>query len=321
MQYRKLGRTGLDISEFTFGGGWVGGILIHQDEDIRARAIERALAAGCNWIDTAALYGQGQSETHLGEIFREGSGRKAHLSTKFRLDTQSREDRASQIRRALEESLRRLRMDRVALYQLHNPLGDGSDNTVTAREALEIAEILEELRAEGLFDFIGFTALGDTAGILEVIDARRYETAQVYYNMLNQSAGTDAAPAWGGQDFSGILAACEATQTGVMNIRVLAAGVLATDERHGREVIAASDSALDAEEKRASALFGRIGTLSGSRAQSAIRFSLAEPRLSTVVVGLASLDHLDEALAAFEKGPLDAIDREAVLACQETSLS
>ena len=60
MKLRRFGRTGIDISELVFGGGFVGGILIHADDDTRREAIRRALAGGINWIDTAPSYGQGR---------------------------------------------------------------------------------------------------------------------------------------------------------------------------------------------------------------------------------------------------------------------
>ena len=85
MRYRPFGRTGLQVSELVFGGGWVGGILIHQDDDTKRAAIERALEAGINWIDTAPSYGDGQSEQALGWLLQEVA-KKPYLSTKVRLD-------------------------------------------------------------------------------------------------------------------------------------------------------------------------------------------------------------------------------------------
>ena len=97
-----------------------------------------------------------------------------------------------------------------------------------------------------------------------------------------------------------------------MAIRVLAAGVLATDERHGREVIVTRDTDLDREQARARLLFERLGDAHGTRAQTAIRYALTNPELSTLVVGVATLEQLDEALAAIEAGPLpdDALGRD-----------
>ena len=68
MQQRRLGRTGLQVSEFTLGGGIVGGILINEADEVRLEALDRVIAAGCNWIDTAADYGKGESERGLGRL-------------------------------------------------------------------------------------------------------------------------------------------------------------------------------------------------------------------------------------------------------------
>ena len=85
MRYRPFGRTGLQVSELVFGGGWVGGILIHQDDATKRAAIERALEAGINWIDTAPSYGDGESERAIGWLL-EGVADQPYLSTKVRLD-------------------------------------------------------------------------------------------------------------------------------------------------------------------------------------------------------------------------------------------
>jgi aryl-alcohol dehydrogenase-like predicted oxidoreductase len=120
---------------------------------------------------------------------------------------------------------------------------------------------------------------------------------------------------YSGHDFSGVIAACRAVGAAVMNIRVLAAGVLATDVRHGREVVITRGSEIPLEEKRARAVFARLGDKYGTRAQTAIRFGLANPDVSCVVFGLAELSHLEEALGAAELGPLpqEALDELATL--------
>ena len=59
MKYRAFGKTGIQVSEIVFGCGYVGGLMIHQDEDTRQATIEMALEQGINWFDTAELYGRG----------------------------------------------------------------------------------------------------------------------------------------------------------------------------------------------------------------------------------------------------------------------
>ena len=104
MRYRTFGRTGLQVSELVFGGGWVGGLLIHQDDDTKLKALRRAMEAGINWIDTAPSYGQTRSEQVLGWLLGE-IGDKPHLSTKVRLDTARLHDIAGQVERSIHESL------------------------------------------------------------------------------------------------------------------------------------------------------------------------------------------------------------------------
>lgn len=315
MRTRRFGRTGIQISELIFGAGWVGGILIHQDDDVKRKAIRLAIDGGINWIDTANDYGQGQSELALGWLLSElEPSERPHLSTKFRLDLMSGESFESQIKRMLEQSLSRLRVDRVPLYQLHNPvLADRSGQHVGVNDVLEdggIVDILENLKSQGYFDHIGFTAFGDTASCINVVESGRVDSAQVYFNMLNPTAALDEKGVLQVQDFSGLIAACKEQDVGVMNIRVFAAGILATDERHGREIPITTESDLDEEAARAASVFKSVGDEHGTRAQRAIRFSLAEKRVSGVVIGLAEIRHLKEALKAAELGPLPPTELE-----------
>ena len=95
-----------------------------------------------------------------------------------------------------------------------------------------------------------------------------------------------------------------------MNMRVLAAGVSATDVRHGREVPVAPGGDVAADEARTRMIVEAVGDVQGTRAQIAIRYALSNPNVSGVLVGMAELDHLEQALGAQEMGPLpgDALD-------------
>jgi D-threo-aldose 1-dehydrogenase len=307
MRYRTFGRTGLQISELVFGGGWVGGILIHQDDSTKRAAIERALEAGMNWIDTAPSYGDGESERALGWLLQDVADRP-YLSTKVRLDLSRLDDITGQVRRSTEESLSRLRCDSVELLQLHNPIGpENADQCIGVDQVLGedgVADALERMRELGLTRLIGITAIGETESCRRVIASGRFDSAQVYYNILNPSAARDMPAAWKGHDFRGLIATCKEHGVAVMNIRVLAAGVLATEQRHGREVQMMPEAAIPTEEVRAGAVWRRLDQRYGTRAQTAIRFALANPDIAGVVVGMAELGHLEEALAAAEMGPL-----------------
>jgi aryl-alcohol dehydrogenase-like predicted oxidoreductase len=297
----------LRVSEIVFGGGRVGGLLLFQDDDTKRAAIRRALAGGVNWIDTAPAYGSGKSESALGWLLAEVE-ETPYLSTKVHLDTDRLDDIPGQIEASIIASLTRLRRASVDLLQLHNAIApEIGERAVTVDHVLRdggVADGLERMRAQGLTRFTGITALGDAGCCRQVIESGRFDSAQVYYNLINPSAGRAVAAGWSGQDFGGVIAACRGNDVAVMDIRVLAAGVLATDRRSGRESPIAAGSSIEAEERRAKAVFAAIGHDHGSRAQTAIRFALANPDIACVIVGLAALSHLEEALGAAEMGPL-----------------
>jgi aryl-alcohol dehydrogenase-like predicted oxidoreductase len=188
-----------------------------------------------------------------------------------RLDLSRLDDITGQVKRSTEESLSRLRCDSVELLQLHNPIGPQTvDQLIGVDQVLGedgVADALERMRELGLTRHIGITAIGDTAACRRVIASDRFDSAQVYYNILNPSAGQDMPPAWQGRDFRGLITACKEHGVAVMNIRVLAAGVLATEQRHGREVQMMSEAAIPIEEIRARAVWRVLDERYGTRAR------------------------------------------------------
>jgi L-galactose dehydrogenase/L-glyceraldehyde 3-phosphate reductase len=227
MKYRTLGRTGLQISELVFGGGKVGGILIFQDDETRRAAIRMALDGGINWFDTAPLYGDGKSEEALGWLLKE-IDETPYLSTKVGLDPSRLDDIPGQIEESVHASLKRLGRDSVDLLQLHNPISNtGGRRAIQVDHVLgqgAAADGLERMRDQGLTRFIGITALGRAGDCRRVIDSGRFDTAQIYYNLLNPSAGRVLPEAWTGHDFTGVIAAARARDMGLLAIRILGIG-------------------------------------------------------------------------------------------------
>jgi aryl-alcohol dehydrogenase-like predicted oxidoreductase len=138
--------------------------------------------------------------------------------------------------------------------------------------------------------------------------------------MLYPSAARRPSAGVGGQDMGGIIGACREQDMGIMTIRVLAGGVLASDARHGREVVITEDADLARETERARRLLAHIGERHGTRAQTAIRFALDNADLSTLVIGVASLEQLDEALAAIAAGPLPTTAMREIEGAQDQGL-
>lgn len=307
MKHRTFGRTGIQVSEIIFGAGAVGGIVIHKDDATKREAIRRALKGGINWIDTAAQYGNGKSEEALSWLIPE-SGATPYLSTKFGLDVENLNDIPAQIEERFRASLARLKRSSVDLLQLHNRIGPRPGGRVMTVERIlgkdGVADGLERLKAKGLIRHMGITAIGEAAAVCEVIRSGRFDSAQVYYNLLNPSAARGMPAAWTGQDLGGIIAACRENSVAVMAIRIFAAGVIATDERTGRESVLIADTSVAEDERRTKAVFEAIGGGHGTRAQVALRFVLSNPDVSCAIIGSAELDHIDEALQAQQMGPL-----------------
>jgi L-galactose dehydrogenase/L-glyceraldehyde 3-phosphate reductase len=312
MQRRRFGRTGLEVPALTFGGGWVGGLLIRGSQEVREGVLEQALAAGIDWVDTASLYGNGVSETVIGQWLRTlAPEKRPRISTKFNIDT-SAGDFAGQIERSVAASLGRLGLPSVPLLILHSRVVDPAapardKRSLSPQEVLGpggIADIMDKLRSQGLCDWIGLTGLGDPKPLHHVIDSGRFDVAQIYYNLLNPTAMGSAGPGWNSTDFDGLLHGCKSQDMGIMGIRVFAGGHLASAERHGREVAITANAENAAEEARAKAALAVLGSQHGTGAQAALRFGLACPLLSTIVVGIGETWHLKEALKAAELGPL-----------------
>jgi len=312
MEHRRFGRTGLSVPIITYGGGWVGGLIIRATPQVRDQVLDQAFAAGIDWIDTAASYGNGASETVIGEwLSQRPSDQRPRVSTKFNID-RSAGDFAAQVQASVSQSLARLGLSSVPLVILHNRVVDASNagrdtRGLTAAELLGaggVADIMDGLRRQGLCQWLGLTGLGDPGALAEVVDSGRFDVIQIYYNLLNPTAMASAGAGWNSTDFNGLLQRAAAKDMGVMGIRIFAAGHLATTERHGREVAITANAEDAAEEARAKAAREVLGTAYGSPAQAALRFGLTCPLLSTIEVGIGEHWHLSEALAALAMGPL-----------------
>ena len=322
MERRTLGRTGLDVSLLGFGCGAVGGLMVRGNPSDQERAVARAIELDINYFDTAAMYGNGESERNLGRVIKSLKP-DIVVGTKVRVPDGERSRAGAAIAASLEASLRRLQLDRVDLFQLHNHITeDGSDGAFAPETVLgEIVPAFERLRQQGKIRFFGITAVGDTAALHRVVDARAFDTAQVSYNMLNPSAGAAVPPGYPAHDYGNLLAHTKAADMGVINIRVLAAGALSgTEDRHPlgspsvEPIGSGSSYRTDAERARRIEPLIREGHAE-SLIEAGLRFAIANDAVSTVLVGYSTLDQLEDAARSINKGPLSraALDRLAEL--------
>ena len=323
MQLRVFGRTGMRLSILGFGCGAVGGLMVRGDAADQERTIARAIAAGVNYFDTAVLYGDGQSETNLGRVLQMLKPANVVVGTKVRVPASETGRIDDAIRTSLEGSLARLGLERVDILHLHNPItGQGGGPALSVRQVLdEVVPAFERLRQQGKIRFLGMTALGDTAALHQVIDARVFDSAQVVYNMLNPSAASELPARYPAQDYGRLFDHTEAAGVGVVGIRVLAGGALSgSAERHpiagpAPEPIGSAMS-YDADIDRARRLMPLVEEgFAGSLTEAATRFALSHPAMGSILVGMATPQQFEDALAAAEKGPLPqaALDRLSAL--------
>lgn len=308
MEFQELGATGCEVSRIGFGCAAASG---HDygaiEESAWTEAVHAAIDHGINFFDVADVYGFGRAE----ELLSRALGKKRHqviIATKGGLvwnkhGAVRRDTTRGQIALAVENSLRRLRISTIPLYQIHWP--------DPATPVAETIETLAKFQQEGKIRFIGVSNFS-----LELL-RRAFRACpasltsqQIAYNLLSREAEIDVLP-W-----------CHSTQTAVLAHSVLARGLLA-----GRRAIGSNFSCPDTRQKSAyfseegrpekqrllDALRGISERTGRSVGSIAIRWVLDNPRVCTVLVGVKQRAQLDENLRALH-WRLEPSDRELLSA-------
>jgi aryl-alcohol dehydrogenase-like predicted oxidoreductase len=194
MEHRILGRTGVSVSKLCLGammfGAWG-----NSDQDDSVRIIHAALDAGINFIDTADVYAQGESEEIVGKALAGGRRDEVILATKFHMpmgeDPNQQGSSRRWIIREVESSLRRLQTDRIDLYQVHRPRTD--------TDIEETLSALSDLVHQGKVLYIG----ASTFPASQIVEAQwvarkrhlqRFVTEQPPYSMLVRQIEADVLP-------------------------------------------------------------------------------------------------------------------------------
>jgi aryl-alcohol dehydrogenase-like predicted oxidoreductase len=186
----RLGRTGLEVTRLGLGGYPFGGVnrargwdpFTPEGRATAIRTIHAALDAGINYLDTAPSYGQGNSESIVGEATA-GRRHEFVLATKVGAWEESPERVAASV----EESLRRLRTDVIDIIQFHGGMFSAED----VARLLSWVDVLVRLRERGLVRFIGFT-VEEPWTARPLIASGVFDMMQVRYNLIYQSAAHHA---------------------------------------------------------------------------------------------------------------------------------
>ncbi|MCZ6680091.1 MAG: aldo/keto reductase [Candidatus Poribacteria bacterium] len=314
MQYRTLGKTGLKVSALGFGCGAVGGLLVKGEYQKMVRAVARAVDLGVNYFDTARIYGDGQSETNLGLVLEELAP-DVVVGTKVRLTGEDMQHIERAVVDSVEGSLTRLRRERLDLIQLHNGVGFRSqpDRGVVGIDDLEpVMHTFQSLAEQGKVRFWGINGLGDTEALHQAVSIGGAQTVQTCYNLINPTAGTRVPEGFPFQNYGQLIDLAADNQMGVIAIRVLAAGALSgTPHRHPvampsvSPIASGGDYAEDVERSKAFAFLIDEGYTS-NLVEAAIRFAISKAEISTALVGVSSLEQLEQAVECAQKGPLSS---------------
>jgi len=287
--------------------------MIRGSPPDRVRAVARASDLGINYFDTAPMYGNGQSETNLGSALRETKSH-AYIGTKVFLSESETDGAKKAIVGSLKSSLRRLRRNHVDIFYLHNPIArqrDLSTGTLSVEDVLgSVAETFGELKREGLTRFAGFTAVGETEALHEVIGSRKFDVAQMVLNLLNPSAGHSVSRRFYAQDYRGLIDKAVVAGMGVVAIRVLAGGALSqTEMRHPiatssvEPMGSGSTYEEDVLRSKAFEFLVREGHAK-NLPEAAIRFAMSKKEVSTILVGYSDIGQLEESVSSASMGPL-----------------
>jgi aryl-alcohol dehydrogenase-like predicted oxidoreductase len=294
MKYTTLGRTALKVSRLCLGTMNFGP---HTTEPDSFAIMDKALDVGLNFFDTADVYGwkkgEGVTEQILGRWFSQGGGRrdKVVLATKVygAMGDWPNESRLSalHIRRACEESLRRMKTDHIDLYQMHHVDRDAPWD--------EIWQAMEVLVAQGKILYVGSSNFAGwhIARACEAAKARHFlglVSEQSLYNLVDRTIELEVAPA------------CAAYGLGVIPWSPLKGGVLGGGHRE-RAARRASEMAQRAIEKHGAALDRFVAfckELGREPAHVALAWVLENPVVTAPIVGPRTMGHLDGALAALD---------------------
>jgi aryl-alcohol dehydrogenase-like predicted oxidoreductase len=305
VKYRRLGRTGLLVSEISFGAGPVSGLMNGTDSVRQLHVLKTALQYGINWIDTAAGYGNGTSEQSLGAALQELDPQQhIYIATKVRILRASGVSVRQQIENGIAESLHRLRRSHITLLQLHNAVTEHPDQepfSLTPDEVLApdgVAAVFAELQHSGIIACCGLTGTGQPAALRQVLHSRRFDTLQIPYNRLNPSAGMRPPPNSSQTDYGNLLDDCQRLDLGAFAIRVLAGGAVAGNppSAHTLTTPFFPLSLYQQDLQRAQTMTAAEGI--GEAVPNAIRFALQHPAVCSAIIGFAAPHEVQEAREA-----------------------
>jgi D-threo-aldose 1-dehydrogenase len=292
MKTRRLGRTGLEVSELALGGLFVSKFGSPEFNQSRA-AVHRALALGVNYIDTAPTYAN--SEEVLGQALEDVTIPYV-LSTKLGGRPQPFDSRDRDcLLRSVEESLHLLKRDHIDILMVHEPDRPGQYDWWTDFDAFDgpVLEVLADLKRQGI---VHFTGIGGTTAYLlaRLIRTGKFDVVLTAFNysLLWREAQID------------ILPSAKAQGVGVVIGSPLQQGALA--RRYDDAINHGAAWLSPPRRAQYKALYALLNETGLSLPELGLRFVLSNPDISCALMGARSVEEVEQNVTAVEKGPLPA---------------
>ena len=301
MQFRRFGRVGWQVSEIGYGmwgmGGWTG-----SDDEESRRSLDRAIELGCNFFDTAFAYGMGRSEKLLGEALRRHAGTTLYVATKIPPKNWKWPGRAGtpidsvfpadHIREFTEKSLENLGIPCLHLQQLHV-----WSDAWTADEGWRRA--VEDLKKQGLIKAFGISVnRWEPVNVVRALRTGLVDAVQVVYNIFDQNPEDELFPACRELDVA-VIARVPFDEGSLT-------GALTRDSRwpegDWRNVYFTPQNLAETLHR-----VERLTTVvppGMDLPEMALRFTLADSAVSTVIPGMRKTTHVERNLSAGAGGPL-----------------
>ena len=301
MQFRKFGRTGWQVSDIGYGmwgmGGWSG-----SDDDESLASLQRAVDLGCNFFDTAFVYGDGRSENLLGQLVRANADKKIYTATKIppknmkypTLPEYSLEEcyPPEHIEEFLHKSLKNANLESFDLLQIHTWNDDWAN-------ADGWTEMLDSLKRQGLINACGISInRWEPWNGVKAVKSGKIDSVQVIYNIFDQNPEDELFPACHEMDVAVIARVPfdEGTLTGTLTKNTT------FPEGDWRKGYFTPENLIPSVE-RADALKPLVPENS-SMAEMALRFILSNPTVSTIIPGMRKLQNVESNVASSDKGKL-----------------
>jgi aryl-alcohol dehydrogenase-like predicted oxidoreductase len=303
MKYRKLGRTGFEVSEMAHGlwgmSGWSG-----SDDDESMTALQLATDLGCNFFDTAWAYGNGKSDGLLGELMRRNAGKRLYAASKVppanlrwpALPTYKYADvfSAAHVLQYADLIRKKLRVDSIDLLQFHV----WDDAWV---DEAEFRSTVEKLKHDGWIKYFGLSLnRWQPENGIKALHTGLVDCVQVIYNIFDQAPEDELFPVC--QELNiGVVARVPLDEGSLGGKMTLETTFPKDDWRSGYfgpENLAKTLKRVDALKE--------IMPSGMSLPEMSLRFILARPAVSTIIVGMRKPDHVQQNIAVSDAGPLDA---------------